>query len=188
MDSTVALKFRSSVSELNMCRFSCPWSLSTLVTTTCSTFTVWVTVSDREMPLKCVRRGCLASVQMHLPVIPKGLAIRRFGVTDEKEFLEKAIWRRGTLLWLTIWGWNPSWQERYSDRSEGSWSHCTCSQDAEREMKAGIQLVFSCLSGPEPQPMLGCHPHLILPTMSNLNTFPVPPRHLSPHWLYVLSS
>lgn len=87
----MALKFRSSVSELNMCRFSCPWSLSTLVTTTYSTFTVWVTVSDREMPLKCVRRGCLASMQMHLPVIPEGLAIRRFGVTDEKEFLEKAI-------------------------------------------------------------------------------------------------
>lgn len=54
-------------------------------------YPVLVTVSDIEMPLKCVRRGCLASMQMHLPVIPEGLATCRFGVIDEKEFLEKAI-------------------------------------------------------------------------------------------------
>lgn len=50
-----------------------------------------VSVSDIEMLLKYVPRGCLASMQMHLPVVPEGLTIRRFGVTDGKEFLEKAI-------------------------------------------------------------------------------------------------
>lgn len=52
---------------------------------------VLVTVSDTEMPLKYVRRGCLPSMQMHLPVIPEGLTIHTFGVTDEKKFIEKAI-------------------------------------------------------------------------------------------------
>lgn len=41
MDSPVALKFRrKSVSELNIFIFSCPWSLSTMATTTYSTFTL----------------------------------------------------------------------------------------------------------------------------------------------------
>ena len=40
MDSSVALKFRrKSVSELNMFIFSCPWSLSTMATSTYSNFT-----------------------------------------------------------------------------------------------------------------------------------------------------
>lgn len=52
---------------------------------------VLVTVSDIEMPLKYVRRGCLASMQMHLTVILEGLTIHRVVATDEKGFLEKAI-------------------------------------------------------------------------------------------------
>lgn len=82
MVSTVALKFRRSVSLVpkqysDNCLFNfCP---------------VLVTVSDIEMPFKYVRRGCLASMQIRLPVIPEGLTIRRFGVTDEKEFIEKAV-------------------------------------------------------------------------------------------------